>query len=210
MGGNVVFNPFQSERRGASKPPLQPANSNKAPEQRRHLQRVQVTDAHYAMYPPHTVQAGTVGCHAGARGERGDKCRGLLWRVVNRITGAERASKAVKILEIYGGELYEKQWASDVVVGLRLCVTGGRNNVGNRRSCPRQRRWGRNFQPSGLAAWSSNKCRGRDDRRRSPPAQIRTSASTHTALTKDEWRRSGHRDRGAELGVEESTSSGLG
>src|SRR5450759_5244757 len=38
-----------------------------------------------------------------------------------------------------------------------------------------------------------------------PPAQIRTSASTHTALTKDEWRRSVHRDRGAERGVEEST-----
>jgi len=37
-------------------------------------------------------------------------------------------------------------------------------------------------------------CRGRTtitDR----PAQIRTSASTHTALTKDEWRRSVHRDR---------------
>jgi hypothetical protein len=40
--------------------------------------------------------------------------------------------------------------------------------------------------------------------------QIRTSASTHTALTKDEWRRSVHRDRGAERGVEESTGSRLG
>ena len=28
-------------------------------------------------------------------------------------------------------------------------------------------------------------CRGRDDLHRSPPAQIRTSASTHTALMKD-------------------------
>jgi hypothetical protein len=37
-----------------------------------------------------------------------------------------------------------------------------------------------------------------------------TSASTHTALTKDEWRKSVRRDRGAELGVEESTGSGLG
>src|ERR1700688_1059105 len=34
------------------------------------------------------------------------------------------------------------------------------------------------------------------------PPQIRTSASTHTALTKDEWRRSVHRDRGAERGEE--------
>jgi hypothetical protein len=32
----------------------------------------------------------------------------------------------------------------------------------------------------------------------------------HTALTKDEWRRSVHRDRGAERGVEESTGSRLG
>jgi hypothetical protein len=45
---------------------------------------------------------------------------------------------------------------------------------------------------------------------RPPPAQIRTSASTHTALTKDECRRSVRRDRGAELGVEESIGSGLG
>src|SRR5215470_470007 len=53
-------------------------------------------------------------------------------------------------------------------------------------------------------------CRGRDDPRGSPPAQIRTSASTHTALTKDGWRRSVHRDKGAERGVEESTGSRLG
>ena len=32
--------------------------------------------------------------------------------------------------------------------------------------------------------------RGRDDPHGSPPAQIRTSASTHTALLKDGWRRS--------------------
>jgi hypothetical protein len=32
----------------------------------------------------------------------------------------------------------------------------------------------------------------------------------HTALTKDEWRRSVHQDRGAERGVEESTGLGLG
>jgi hypothetical protein len=32
-------------------------------------------------------------------------------------------------------------------------------------------------------------CRGRDDPHGSPPAQIRTSASTHTALLKNEWRR---------------------
>jgi hypothetical protein len=31
-------------------------------------------------------------------------------------------------------------------------------------------------------------CRGRDDPHGSPPAQIRTSASTHTALLKNEWR----------------------
>ncbi len=43
-----------------------------------------------------------------------------------------------------------------------------------------------------------------------PPAQIRTSASTHMALTKDGWRSSRHRDRGAERGVEESTDLRLG
>src|SRR5215472_19282432 len=32
-------------------------------------------------------------------------------------------------------------------------------------------------------------CRGRDDHHWSPPAQIRTGAFTHTALTVDEWRR---------------------
>src|SRR5215467_3538379 len=32
-------------------------------------------------------------------------------------------------------------------------------------------------------------CRGRDDHHWSPPAQIRTGAFTHTALTVEEWRR---------------------
>jgi len=53
-------------------------------------------------------------------------------------------------------------------------------------------------------------CRGRDDHHGSPPAQISTSASTHTALTKDELGRSVHLGRGAERGVEESTGSRLG
>jgi hypothetical protein len=33
---------------------------------------------------------------------------------------------------------------------------------------------------------ASDNCRGRDDHRWSPPAQIRTSAFTHTALTVDD------------------------
>ncbi len=37
--------------------------------------------------------------------------------------------------------------------------------------------------------------------------QIRTSASTHTALIVDEWRQSGHQDKDAEYGVAESTGS---
>jgi hypothetical protein len=41
--------------------------------------------------------------------------------------------------------------------------------------------------------------RSRDDHRWSPPAQIRTSASTHTALMKDGWRRSELQDKGAGL-----------
>ena len=43
--------------------------------------------------------------------------------------------------------------------------------------------------------------RGRDGLHRPPPAQIRASASTHTALTKDEWRRSEPRDRDAGCGA---------
>src|ERR1019366_5891837 len=41
--------------------------------------------------------------------------------------------------------------------------------------------------------------RSRDDHRWSPPAQIRTSAFTHTALMKDDWRRSEIEDKGAGL-----------
>jgi hypothetical protein len=37
--------------------------------------------------------------------------------------------------------------------------------------------------------------------------QIRTSASTYTALIVDEWRQSGHQDKDAEYGVAESTGS---
>jgi hypothetical protein len=49
--------------------------------------------------------------------------------------------------------------------------------------------------------------RGRDGLHRPPPAQIRTSAFTHPALTKDEWRRSAPPDRGVGLGPAESTIS---
>src|SRR5713101_4294332 len=41
---------------------------------------------------------------------------------------------------------------------------------------------------AGISPRSSNR-RGRDDHRCAPPAQIRTGAFTHTALTVDEWRR---------------------
>jgi len=49
--------------------------------------------------------------------------------------------------------------------------------------------------------------RGRDADCSTPPAQIRTSAFTHTALTLDAWRRNAHRDKDAEHGVEESIGS---
>ena len=45
----------------------------------------------------------------------------------------------------------------------------------------------------------------RDDHRWSPPAQIRASAFTHTALMKDEWRRSEIEDKGAGLSGAVST-----
>jgi hypothetical protein len=41
----------------------------------------------------------------------------------------------------------------------------------------------------------------------SRPLQIRMSASTHAALTEDEWRRSVHQVRDAEHGAEESTGA---
>src|SRR5262245_11071711 len=50
-------------------------------------------------------------------------------------------------------------------------------------------------------------CRGRDADCSTPPAQIRTSAFTHTALTLDAWRQSAHRDKDAEHGVGESIGS---
>ena len=53
-------------------------------------------------------------------------------------------------------------------------------------------------------------CRGRDDHCWSPPAQIRTCAFTHTALTEDEWSRSACQDRDAEREGAESTGSTVG
>ena len=53
-------------------------------------------------------------------------------------------------------------------------------------------------------------CRGRDDHCWSPPAQIRTCAFTHTALTEDEWRRSACQDKDAEHEGAESTGSTVG
>jgi len=43
------------------------------------------------------------------------------------------------------------------------------------------------FLPYNMSVYPGAR-RGRDDSHESPPAQIRTSASTHTALLKDEWR----------------------
>jgi len=52
--------------------------------------------------------------------------------------------------------------------------------------------------------------RGRDDHRWPPPAQIRTCAFTHTALTEDGWRRSAYQDKDAEHEVVESTGPAMG
>ncbi len=52
-----------------------------------------------------------------------------------------------------------------------------------------------------------NNCRGRDGHCWPPPAQIRTSASTHTALTLDDWRRSVLQDKGAAHEAGESSGS---
>src|SRR6185437_15711638 len=59
-------------------------------------------------------------------------------------------------------------------------------------------------------AGSGGNCRGRDDHCWSPPAQIRTCAFTHTALTEDEWRRSACQDKDVERGGAESTGSTVG
>src|SRR5713226_6515749 len=47
-------------------------------------------------------------------------------------------------------------------------------------------------------------CRGRDDHCWSPPAQIRTGASTHTAPASDDWRQSAAEDKDGEREVLES------
>jgi hypothetical protein len=60
---------------------------------------------------------------------------------------------------------------------------------------------------SGAAPGRGRYCGGRDDHRWSPPAQIRTGAFTHTALTPDGWRQSVRRDKDAAHGVEESTGT---
>ena len=50
-------------------------------------------------------------------------------------------------------------------------------------------------------------CRGGTTIAGRPPAQIRTGAFTHTALTPDGWRRSARRDKDAAHGVEEPTGT---
>ena len=52
-----------------------------------------------------------------------------------------------------------------------------------------------------LADFPQARCRGRDDHHWSPPAQIRTSAFTHTALTVDGWRQSVHPDKDENAGL---------
>ena len=51
---------------------------------------------------------------------------------------------------------------------------------------------------------------GRDDHHWPPPAQIRTCAFTHTALTEDGWRQSAYQDTDAEHEVVESTGPAMG
>ena len=98
---NVVFNPFNPSGVGLPSPPLQPANSNEGAK-RGDFQPAQVTEAHYATYPP-TYGAGGDGGAAGARGERGTSAGGYCG-ARNRIT-ERNGVESGEDLEIYGGEL---------------------------------------------------------------------------------------------------------
>jgi TonB family protein len=109
---HVVFNPFNPSGVGLPSPSLQPANSNEGAK-RDDFQPAQVTEAHYAKYPPHTVQAGTVVLQVHV--ESGGQVQGVI---VARGTGSlsGTASKAVKTWKFTPASYKGKAVASDVVV----------------------------------------------------------------------------------------------
>ncbi len=109
---NVVFNPFNPSGVGLPSPPLQPANSNKAPN-RGDFQPAQVIEAHYATYPPHTVRAGTVVLQVHV--ESGGQVQGVIVaRGIGSLSGT--ASKAVKTWKFTAASYKGEAVASDVVV----------------------------------------------------------------------------------------------
>jgi len=93
------------------------------------------------------------------------------------------------------------------------CPKGADTRIGRQKSPSVYQSPGSPFRSLGRKTaypekWTSvpkSLCRGRDADHSTPPAQIRTSAFTHTALTVDAWRQSAHRDKGAERGVWESS-----
>jgi len=109
---NVVFNPFNPNGVGLPSPPLQPAKTNDGPN-KADFQPAQVTEAHYATYPPHTVKAGTVVLQVHV--ESGGQVQGVI---VARGTGSlsGTASKAVKNWKFVPASYRGKAVASDVVV----------------------------------------------------------------------------------------------
>ena len=109
---NVVFNPFNPSGVGLPSPPLQPANSNEGTK-KDDFQPAQVTEAHYATYPPNTVQAGTVVLQVHV--ESGGQVHGVI---VARGTGSlsGTASTAVKTWKFRAASYKGKAVASDVVV----------------------------------------------------------------------------------------------
>jgi len=109
---SVVFNPFNPSGVGLPSPPLQPTNSNEGAK-KGDFQAAQVTEAHYAMYPPNTVQAGTVVPQVQV--ESGGQVQGVI---VARGTGSlsGTASKAVKTWKFKAARFKGKAVASDVVV----------------------------------------------------------------------------------------------
>jgi TonB family protein len=109
---NVVFNPFNPSGVGLPSPPLQPANSHGGAK-KGDFQPAQVTEAHYAKYPPNTVQAGTVVLQVHV--ESGGQVQGVI---VARGTGSlsGTASKAVKTWKFTAASYKGKAVASDVVV----------------------------------------------------------------------------------------------
>jgi TonB family protein len=118
---NVVFNPFNLSGVGLPSPSLQPANSSGAPSNG-DFQPARVIAASYAVYPPHTTNAGTVvlQVHVGKDGK-------VHGQIVALGTGSlsGTSARAVKAWHFTPASYRGKAVASDVVVAYVFAPPSG-------------------------------------------------------------------------------------